>query len=280
MRNLFTILAMTAVLALPATAQIQPTDIKIIPKEDKTKPDKPDTPGREIGPNEITERAASRAYPLMGEWRARYLVRQLNPTSEQREAAEGLIETVLRQPAPQINLGRVRELMALMQQAEADEDSEAKARYTKEIQLMGKQRSNEPEFLDNLRLQITDAQKKQLDAALERLERNPSGHIRPVDLLGLVEEMKLNDEQTKKVAELKEEQRQKSTAAGRLDDTRRAQMLRTLVRKLNQVLNESQRASLDADIQRLRTDKVKNIFQMDAEAEKASRQVTGRRARP
>ncbi len=279
MRNLLTILTFTAVLAMPATAQIKATDVKIIPKETTEKADKPQTT-REIGPNEITERAAARAYPLMGEWRARYLLRQLDLTSAQREAAEGLISTVLRQPAPQINLGRVRELMALMQQAEADGDAEAKARYTRELRQLGKVADNEPEFLDNLRLQITDAQKKKLDEALARLERNPSGHIRPVDLLALVEAMKLSDEQKKKIAELKEEQRKKSTSAGRLDDTRRAQMLRTLVRKMNEVLNESQRASLDAEIQKLRTDKVKNIFQMDAEAEKASKRMTGRRARP
>ncbi len=192
---------------------------------------------------------------LKGERRIRYLLRQLDLTTEQREYARTLIATMLDEADnPPLSLEQVYTLMAEAQQAEKDGDDERAEQVKQQLRALGRGADREGEFFMNMETELTDEQKGVLRAARERLKRNPSGALRPVDVFRVVYQLDLTKEQKAQTdlwhARFREELRNVKT----LDDDKRFQLMNGLLERLRAELTPEQQASFDLSVRRLRPD--------------------------
>jgi len=199
--------------------------------------------------------AVSESKKLGGEKKIRYLLRQLELTKEQREYAHGLIATILDETAnPPLSLEQVYTLMAEAQQAEKDEDEERAEQVKEQLRALGRGADRESEFFMNMETELTDEQRRVLQAARARLKRNPSGAVRPVDVFRVVRQLELTKEQQAQVDQWHRRFREDLRKVRSLDDEQRFQLLNGLVERLRAELTPEQRASFDLAIRRLRSD--------------------------
>lgn len=142
--------------------------------------------------------------PLKDEARAHYILAQIELSAEQKANAEGLLESSFAQAAAAgsgatIDLSKVQSLMEELRQAQADGNKQREEQITEELRSMGRggpgTANAEREFLDNLRKSLNPEQLKQLDEALSRLERNPSGALRPIDVIRAAQAMNLSKQE-------------------------------------------------------------------------------------
>jgi len=199
--------------------------------------------------------AVSEEQKLKGEPRIRYLLRQLDLTEEQREYARSLIATLLDESeSPSLSLEQVYTLMAEAQQAEKDGDEERAEQVKQQLRALGRGADREGEFFMNMETELTDQQKEVLGAARERLKRNPSGALRPVDVFRAVYGLDLTKEQKAQIdlwhARFRGDLRKVRT----LDDDQRFQLMNGLLERLRAELTPEQQARFDLSIRRLRPD--------------------------
>ena len=224
----------------------------------------------------ITPRAVTPSPPLLREFKARYVQRQLNMTPEQKEQYAGLVQSIMLAPPKPIDLAKVRELFAEAQRAKRTGDTKKADMLRKQLNQIGRDQTNEPDFFDNVTLILTPEQNKALKRILARLDRDPSGAVRPVDIFDFLNQQALSDEQRAKLRDIKEAFRKRSTSSARTDPERRSQLLGRLLADISDMLNEEQRAALKHYVDLLRPDTVPNIEVMDAAAKRAM----GTRGRP
>jgi hypothetical protein len=199
--------------------------------------------------------AVSQDQKLVGEKRIRYLLRQLDLTEEQREYARGLIATILDESGnPPLSLEQVYTLMAEAQQAEKDGDTERMEQVKQQLRELGRGADRENEFFLNMETVLTDEQKEVLQAARQRLKRNPSGALRPVDVFRVAYRLDLTKEQRAQLdlwqARFREDLRKIKT----LDDENRFQLMNGLLERLRAELTDQQQKSFDLAIRQLRPD--------------------------
>lgn len=247
-----------ALLATNAIAQQKANDTS-------KKADKP-APRNPLG---ITPRAVSETPTLAREFKARYVMRMLDLTPDQKEQYLSLVQSVMLAPPKPINLAEVRQLYQEMQKAKRVRDTKKYDELREKINEIGRAQTNEPDFFDNVRLMLTDAQKKTLDRVLARLDRIPSGGVRPVDVFDYLDTMKLSDAQRAKLREVREAFRKRSTTTARTDAERRSQLLGRLLAEILDVLDDAQDKELTAYIDKLRPDTLPNIEVMDQAARRA-----------
>lgn len=145
---------------------------------------------------EIPEAAINDKAKLLGPKKAAYLMRQLDLTEEQAANAQGLIDSIF--PGDEhatVDINQIRAIWKEIEQAKAAKNQTKIDELTRQLQQLGKEATNDSEFYDNLELQLTDEQKKKLAAARARLERNPSGSLRPIDLMRAAWDLNPTDEQ-------------------------------------------------------------------------------------
>ncbi len=194
---------------------------------------------------------------LTREKRVRYLLRQLDLNAEQAEHAKGLLETYFGPAAaPSIDVERIRNLWKELEEAHKAGDKAREEALTREIRRIGQQASREPELLENLKPVLRPEQKQALTEALERLKRNPSGGVRPIDIFDLVARLDLTDAQRDWLEAYRQRFRKQVNSGVVWDDARRERLINALLKALERVLTPEQIAWVDYRIQRLRPDLV------------------------
>lgn len=217
--------------------------------------------------------AVSENEKLRGKTKVLYLLRQLDLTKEQREHARGLITTIIDTGAEQdLSLEQVYTLMAEMQQAEADGDEERKKEITQQLRELGKDSDNHEEFFMNMESVLTDEQKAKLKAARERLERNPSGALRPVDIFRAVQRLDLTREQQEHVKGLRDKLRQALRGAQTIKDRQRFQLMNGLLDAIVSKLTPEQQKQFGLSVAKLRPDLAYRLRVLTEEKEEAVQQ--------
>jgi hypothetical protein len=154
---------------------------------------------------EFTQPAIDGREALTGEEKVRYLLRQVELTAEQAVFAESLIESVLpqedEQQAAAPNLNTVRQLWRELENARQAGDQAKVEEVSRQLSEMGRENAGDEDVFANLQARLNDEQKARLKQARMRLERVPSGAIRPIDLIRTARSFKLTVEQQQKLNE-------------------------------------------------------------------------------
>jgi hypothetical protein len=199
--------------------------------------------------------AVSESGKLTGKRRVLYLLRQLDLTVEQRDHARGLIRTIIDTGAERdFTLEQVYALMAEMQEAEAANDEQRKQEISQQLRELGQPAAEHEEFFMNMESVLTDEQKALLVEARARLERNPSGALRPVDVLRAVQKLGLSAEQQEHVIKLRDKLRQALRGTRKLKDQQRFQLMNNLLDGIASQLTPEQHEQFELSIVRLRPD--------------------------
>jgi hypothetical protein len=192
--------------------------------------------------------------PLKDVDRARYLCRQLELAPDQAQHAEGLIEVAYAGGQNTIDIDRVRQVWKDLQDAINAGDKAKEEALTRELQAMGKGIDQEPEFLENLRSALTDEQKAKLGRALARLERNPSGALRPADLIEVAQDLTPPGEQRTKLTEVREAFRTEVNSRPQFDDARKLQLINGLYVRIQDELDDAAEDKFHLAVRGLRPD--------------------------
>lgn len=178
----------------------------------------------------ISVESVTTTTPLTKADRARYLCRQLELTPEQQKMAEGLIEVTWDANSDQpLDIEQVRTIWKDLNDAIEKGDKAKQAELEGQLRQLGQGVDLEPEFIRNLEPELSEPQKKRLAAARARLDRHPSGAIRPVDLFDLAESFELTAEQRTKINTIRENFRKEAAGAPMSDEGARVQALNLLV---------------------------------------------------
>lgn len=191
---------------------------------------------------------------LQGERRAQYLANQLFLTPEQEKSVEGIIETAFHQgPAETLDINKVQSLMQELREAQEKGDKDTEKRITDELREMGRGKNSEPEFLDNLRPLLNSEQQKLLQFHVERLERNPSGVVRPVDMVGTARRLGLDAAQNAQLDKVLDEFRTEiNKPVAPPQDGPRPEQMDNLLSQCRQVLKAEMQPKYDDTIKRMR----------------------------
>lgn len=204
---------------------------------------------------EIPEAALNDKTKLLGPRKAAYLMRQLDLTEQQAAHAQGLIDSIL--PGDEqvpINVNEVRQIWKEIEQAKATNNQAKVDELTQQLQQMGKEATGDAEFYDNIAAQLTDAQKQKLAAARARLERNPSGALRPIDLLRAAWELNTTTEQIAQLRTAQEEMRKMLYPVLRPNLELKLKLINFIHDEARAILTPEQRAKWDLRVRALRPD--------------------------
>lgn len=203
----------------------------------------------------VPEASVAQARSLTGERKVHYLLRQLDLTREQRQYALGLIASILDPSNQELPLEKIYDLMAEAEQAEKDGDTERQQRITQQIRDLGKGLHREDEFFMNMETVLTDEQNEKLREARQRLKRNPSGALRPIDILRAVRRLELTEEQQAAFDEIHKRFRDSMRRfRRRLDDEKRFNLMNELLEVVKAELTPPQWEQIRLCIMRLRPD--------------------------
>lgn len=205
-------------------------------------------------------RAPGTALPeLRDEAKLRYLIRQLDLDPQQQQHAEGLITVYAerRQEMMQNLQGNLNNIRAIADEIQAAEKAGDKARVEqlkKELGGMASTDDAEKEFFQNLEAVLNDQQKQTLAEARERLKRNPSGVLRPIDVIHTARALGLSAEQSARLDEVVTAFRKAANPGSNLpfDRNQNNPLLIKLISDVRGLLTESQAAAFDKRIAALR----------------------------
>jgi hypothetical protein len=205
---------------------------------------------------EIPAAAINRHANLLHKEKVTYLLRQLDLTEEQASHAEGLMESIILEQgaAPTIDLDKVRKLWTEIENYKAAGDQEKAEALIKELQQMGQDVAGGAEFFTNLEARLTDPQKQRLQQARARLERNPSGSIRPIDLLRAAWDLNPTEQQKRHLEEAHAALRKRIGPLLRFKDEFRVELVNFFADQLRSVLDPAQRAKFELRVSALRPD--------------------------
>ena len=150
---------------------------------------------------EVPASAVTECERLLGAQAVRYVLRQIDLTEAQASHAEGLIEAMFSgdDPSLAVDIDEVRELWRKLDRAKLTDQHEKVKDYTERLRQMGQDLTGYAEFYANLEPELTEKQKERLAWARRRLERDPSGAVRPGDLILLARDLDLTEGQRKKL---------------------------------------------------------------------------------
>ncbi|MBI5864367.1 MAG: hypothetical protein HZB38_07655 [Planctomycetes bacterium] len=208
--------------------------------------------------------AAPKKPALVRDARARYILKQLDLSTEQNAQAEGLVDSFFKgEPASQDDIiARVRALSEEYKKAQEANDKKRMDEIAAELRNAGQGTVDEPQFLMNLRNILNDAQKAELENVLERLRSNPAGGGRPIDVYRAAVRLGLSAEQTKTMEEtlaaFREQVMQTPPARDPAGiDLQRDQFLDELSAKIKVVLKPEQAAKFEKSVSALKVDSAK-----------------------
>jgi uncharacterized tellurite resistance protein B-like protein len=208
-----------------------------------------------IAESDIPQTAFNEKTKLLGRNKAAYLMRQLDLTEQQAAHAQGLIESIL--PADeniQINPDEIRRLYKEIEAAKAAGDKAKVDELAAQLQQMGKDATDDSEFYDNIASQLTDEQKAKLVAAQARLDNNPSGSLRPVDMVRIARDLNPTSEQQTRMRDAQEAMRKILYPVLRPNMKMKSKMVNFLHDEIRAILTEEQRPQWDYRIRVLRPD--------------------------
>lgn len=206
---------------------------------------------------DLPEAAFEDKAKLMGQRRAIYLARQVDLTEAQAEQVRSLIDGISAEDQPpQLDIERVRAIWKEIEKAKNEGQDDKVDELTQELQRMNKEASDDTDFAHDLKQILTDEQKSRVDAALDRLERNPSGALRPVDLVRSAAALQLSDQQSARVRHACDEMRKILYPELRISPEKRASMIKFLHAELQKILTPEQLAAYESQIDRLRPDRI------------------------
>lgn len=214
----------------------------------------------DIGPEDRIEmEAVKSAQPLAGERRIRFILQQMDLSDEQiRHAGESMTMLNLNQTKPQLDetdLGRIMELVAEAQAAKDEGNDKRYKEIEEEIKNMRPgAKTYDDDFGDMIAGALTEAQRKRYDELVAELKRNPTGELRPLDLVRRARAQGLDAEQEKKLAEAVKGCREQVAAEARLRDGDRLEAINRLLAHVRSLLKPDQRKKFNAEILRLRRD--------------------------
>jgi hypothetical protein len=204
---------------------------------------------------EIPEAAINEKAKLLGPKKAAFLMRQLDLTEEQAAHAQGLIDSILPDDENvSVDVDEVRRIWKELELARATEDQAKIDQLTKQLQQMGKDATDDSEFYENIARQLTDEQKAKLAAAQARLERNPSGALRPIDLIRAAWDLDPTDEQRARLRTVQEEMRKILYPLLRPNMEVKSKLINFIHDETRAVLTPEQRPQWDRRVRALRPD--------------------------
>jgi murein L,D-transpeptidase YcbB/YkuD len=204
---------------------------------------------------QIPEAAINEKAKLLGPKKAAYLMRQLDLTEEQATHAQGLIDSIL--PADEqvaVDITEVRRIWKDLELAKAAEDQDKIDQLTKQLNEMGKEATDDSEFYDNIATQLTDQQKAKLAAAQVRLERDPSGALRPIDLIRAAWDLNATEEQRARLRTVQDEMRKILYPVLRPNTELKLRLINFIHDETRAVLTPEQRPQWDLRVRALRPD--------------------------
>ena len=192
---------------------------------------------------------------LSGKTKVTYLLRQLDLDAAQRQRARALMEATLDTGSDDLSLDRVYQLMAEIQQAEADGNAEQKEALESELRQLGKgSNRGEEEFFMNFEPELSEPQKVKLKEARQRLERIPSGALRPIDIFRLLPGLQPTAEQQKEFDEIKTDLRESLRKTKNLGEKERFQLMNGLLATIKKRLTPEQETRFELGVRQLRPD--------------------------
>jgi Spy/CpxP family protein refolding chaperone len=205
--------------------------------------------------------AAGAKAGLQGEAKLRYIVKQLDLDKDQMDYATDLIniynQRVEEERANGINrLQEVRVLWVQIEDAKKAGDNAKVAELMKQLEDYRTGVVPEREFFESLEGMLTPAQKETLAQVRERLKANPDVQLTPADVLKTARELKLTDEQNKKLTELQEALRTKQQPPAGGEAPSQTKILDDFIKDVRAVLTPEQAAAFDKQIAKMRPDPV------------------------
>jgi len=193
---------------------------------------------------------------LSGEKKVRYLLRQLDLTPEQEAVAQDLIaETFAGQEGPPpLSVDRVREIWKQIEEAKAANDQEKIDELTAQLKQMGRETPAETGFFPKLKPHLTAEQELRLIQAQARLERNPSGGVRPIDLLRIALQFDLTPQQRDAVRQAHQAARKRLGPVLRPSSSLRLELVNICAQRVRELLTPEQRREFERRLRALRPD--------------------------
>ena len=204
---------------------------------------------------QIPEAALNEKAKLSGPKKAAYLMRQVDLTEQQAAHAQGLIESIL--PGDKqipVDINEVRQIWKQIEEAKAADDQATVDELTQQLQQMGKDVTSDSEFYDNIAAQLTEEQKQKLAAAQARLERNPSGALRPIDLLRAAWDLNPTAEQRARLRAAQEEMRKMLYPILRPNMELKLKLINFIYDETRTILTPEQRPQWELRVRALRPD--------------------------
>lgn len=208
--------------------------------------------------SEIPAAAIDENQRLLGAQRASYLLRQLDLTEEQATNAQGLIDTILTdlEGVRELDVDEVRRIWAEIEKARDAGNQERVQELAKLLQQMEDETTSDAEFLANIESQLTDQQKQTLGRARARLERNPSGSVRPIDLIRAARDLGLSEQQQRALVKASMATRQMLGASLKPNPKMKLEMINFLAGEIRTLLTQEQVPKFERRVRASRPDLV------------------------
>jgi hypothetical protein len=266
MKRLIVPVLVVVSLSVPALAQLE---VKASNVQPLSAP-----PGQPQRPQEPKAKPA-----LKGLERIHYALRQADLKPEQIGGVEGLIETHFSAGAPtesSLDLEKVRAIWKELEDANKAGDKAKIDALTKQLQDMGKAHGEkaetfegEDEFFGNVNKVLAPEQQALLKDALERLKVNPSGQLRPIDVLRAARKLTLSDKAKADINGLETKFRtdinNRDPSAGTPEE-RRGKLLDGLIQQVSDALAGDQKPLFERRVRAMRPELGQGLKVMDAAA--------------
>ncbi|GEM_PF-1597763 len=199
--------------------------------------------------------AVSPSHKLTGEAKVRYLMRQLDLNLKQRRYARELIASIYNDDTnPRISLAEVHAIVAEIEKARAAGDKKREQELGQQLREMAQNADRDREFLTNMETVLTDQQKKLLKKAIARVKANPTGALRPLDVIRAARALDLSDAQKTKLDKIIHRLRDNLAHRRQVTDAVRYQTINGLLYSIKHMLTPEQEKAFDLAILRLRCD--------------------------
>lgn len=222
-------------------------------------------PGQ-AGQGQPRRRPPAQAPTLKGEDRARYILRQLDLTPEQRKQGEGLIEVHYRLNAKNVDLVELQSLLEEGKAAQAAGDKAREAEINERLRQIGDPNGPETAFLSEFEPTLNDAQRQKLKDVLTQLAANPAAEFRPIDLFDFLRGLPLDDKQKAEYVKLTESIHLDTATRGIMSDDNKYAIITTAIANAKKFISAEQAAQLD----KLAADRLATMKKKAEEAAKAA----------
>lgn len=196
---------------------------------------------------------------LTPEQRIAHYIKVLGLEGEARAKAEALASDKgeSRPDLKEIDVQELQEFLAEIDVAKKAGDEAKVKELEKQLQdRMQVKKPSESTIEQQFRALLTPGQVPLFERAKARLDREPTGTLRPIDLLSALEVVELDDSQAKDVAARINALRQRFSGSRINSAAVRWQQLNLVYDQIATLLNDEQRAAYDAEVDRWRVDDI------------------------